>query len=131
MGFNKKEKDHDRSYSPPIVNRLTRPQLIELRKEIDQFREDFKTVSGEHCTSVNVNKWLEHRRAITARGGIVVTNYKRAIYDASGRCIQRSDCEPILFEQLIEDYEQLKRSEYRPTREITGQETAIDNFTRP
>lgn len=119
-------------YRQPVKNRLSEAELIELEKEIESFSTIKKVKSlkkdapDDEIKWFDERSWLKSKGAMNENGGVIVKKFKSAIYDSQGHCKEKADCEPILFEQLMEDLNQYRfwkgRQEFIEKKKIEGLE---------
>lgn len=118
------------SYHLPEKNRLNPQQLRILDNELKRYfyKVWVNSPVKEEIELLNTEQWLKDRGAKNKDGAIVVRDYKTARY-SNGRLLSASDCEPILYEQLMEDLAQWKtwRSKvaYAKAKEIEELEQGI------
>lgn len=107
MSIKKFEDFGDRNYQKPAKDRLSYSELVELDKEIEKYKVE-KWVDFPVKMKIrhfDEWKWLEDKGAVKNKA-IVVKNFKSAIYNSNGTLKESCDCEPILYEQLMEDLKQ-------------------------
>lgn len=106
---NNEENNNERLYVGPRINRLTLDQIKALDKELEAFKIKVKTDMFGEVEYVDEWAWLKHRGALDKYGSVVVTGYQPPKYNSQGQCTRKVDCEPILYEQLCEDFRQWSR----------------------
>jgi len=91
-----------RLYKPPTKKRLTEHELVLLDEELETFREITPPSEQlpKEANTVNQTKWMISRGAKDKNGAIIITNY------TSARRNTTADCDPILAEQLEQDFNQ-------------------------
>lgn len=109
-------------YKKP-TNVLSEHDLQELDKELRTYEvERYNRVFKCKTKTIDTKAWMISKGAVTKAGAIVIHNYKRAEYSGSGKVIEPSDCDPILYETLTHEYEQWltwrARKEYGTKRDL-------------
>lgn len=125
MGFKRNQEDEDTRYRPAIKNKLTETQLRELDKKLQDFIVKKEVERKGKIVEV---QWVDKAAWIEAMGGtkdgaVVITNYTPIKYNAEGtRVVGHRDCDPIVYEQLLADWEQYQdwkgRREYAEKKRL-------------
>lgn len=111
MAF-KKNKDgevYTQRYRKPTKNRLTQTQLYELDRELEKYRVAVPAIPERgllETTTIDQTAWMIAQCAKNEYGAVVITGYSPTEYDNQGRCTKQSDSDPILFQQLLCDWDQ-------------------------
>lgn len=144
MGYSRDTDDEYKRYSKPKENRLSEQQLNELEEELKNFyvEREVKIPEQKMVRILDKDAWFKSRGAMNAGGAIIVTNYSPSKYGSDGKLKTPKDCDPILFEQLEADLEQLNertgRREYAEKKRLAELDgmvaemdiSSIDNHTQ-
>lgn len=98
-------------YRAPVKNRLSQQELVRLDKELETFRinnEVYFPIKGP-ISYIDTEAWMKKRGALSKDGAVIMSGHIPAIYDSKGKLIKPQDCDPILYEQLLEDHQQWER----------------------
>ena len=138
MSYKEEKADFDnRKYVSPYQNRLNEYQLQDLEKELERFTswKDVKKPKPERIRVFDERAWMKNRGALSHSGGVIVKNFKPAVYTPQGTCKEPADSEPILFEQLSEDLKQFAfwkgRKEFIERKKIEGLEELAQGMEMP
>lgn len=123
------ERFSNDKYIPPVKNRLSEMQLMELEQELEPFKVK-KTLEdifvGEEIEIIDRDAWLKSRNALSKSGAINIVGYVPPQYSVSGKRSQSLDCEPIKYEQCQADLDQFLqwkgKSEFVEKKQIEGYE---------
>jgi hypothetical protein len=109
----KQQEEREKRYSKPIINGLTSQGLVELDKELEKYRYEKDIIMPDgtphHLSLIDDRAWMINKGALNKSGAVMILDFEPAKYNASGHLIKGCDCEPILYEQLTENFEQWKR----------------------
>lgn len=113
-----------RNYRKPIKDRLNEKQLQDLDKELERFRVTRAHDNGKTISLIDIDAWLKKNGALSARGGVIVSDYTAARYGSNGSVLSPSDCMPIVYQQCEADIEQWAR--WKGRKEYGARERAKD-----
>lgn len=122
-------------YRKPIKNRLSPKQLDDFDKELEAYRITKEIHDGREPKEIKIldmEKWMFAKGAMNKYGAIIIKNHKPSRYGSSGGLSEAQDCDPILYEQLMADLEQLSyhkgRKEFGEAKRLEGYEDIVNKF---
>lgn len=117
-----------RNYKKPLRNRLTPEQIGVLELEMKPFYTE-KIVTWPKNTPPTKSLVFDERaffesKGATKNGSVVLVGYVPPKFGNVGQVVEPRDCRPILYEQLSEDLDQLRRSRGKRQYAVTKQSEA-------
>lgn len=91
-----------RRYQKPVVRNYSEVEMLELDKELEEFRVTKEVEFPKKMTIsfINEDSWLRSKKALGEEGGVVIDNLIIKHIKRGGVTHSDIDCDPVRFEDL-------------------------------